>query len=181
MLDALHFSSVNVQQKLCMWVVTGVTKMERELLESRLAIRSKPMQKSMPSGMDLRYSSWTKAGFPKPVPAGANPVYKVVRTSRLYEQIVQQIEESVLNGSLKPGDQLPAERDLAQRLGVSRTAVRERVSRSLFRPWHIRHRRNLASRAPVLRPYGEDRPAGRLAAPGGAALDPRTRNRRDRG
>jgi GntR family transcriptional repressor for pyruvate dehydrogenase complex len=45
----------------------------------------------------------------------------------LYEQIVQQIEESVLNGSLKPGDQLPAERDLAQRLGVSRTAVREAV------------------------------------------------------
>jgi GntR family transcriptional repressor for pyruvate dehydrogenase complex len=54
-------------------------------------------------------------------------VYKVVRTSRLYEQIVQQIEESVLNGTLKPGDQLPAERDLAQRLGVSRTAVREAV------------------------------------------------------
>lgn len=54
-------------------------------------------------------------------------MYKVVRTSRLYEQIVQQIEDSVLNGSLKPGDQLPAERDLAQRLGVSRTAVREAV------------------------------------------------------
>ncbi len=54
-------------------------------------------------------------------------MYKVVHTSRLYEQIVQQIEESVLNGKLKPGDQLPAERDLAQRLGVSRTAVREAV------------------------------------------------------
>ena len=54
-------------------------------------------------------------------------MYKVVRTSRLFEQIVQQIEESVLNGSLKPGDQLPAERDLAQHLGVSRTAVREAV------------------------------------------------------
>jgi GntR family transcriptional regulator, transcriptional repressor for pyruvate dehydrogenase complex len=54
-------------------------------------------------------------------------VYKVVRSSRLYEQIVQQIEDSVLNGSLKPGDQLPAERELAQRLGVSRTAVREAV------------------------------------------------------
>ena len=54
-------------------------------------------------------------------------MYKVVRTSRLYEQIVQQIEASVLNGSLKPGDQLPAERELAQRLGVSRTAVREAV------------------------------------------------------
>jgi GntR family transcriptional regulator, transcriptional repressor for pyruvate dehydrogenase complex len=54
-------------------------------------------------------------------------VYKVVRTSRLYEQIVQQIEESVLKGTLKPGDQLPAERELAQQLGVSRTAVREAV------------------------------------------------------
>ena len=54
-------------------------------------------------------------------------MYKVVRTSRLYEQIVQQIEESILKGALKAGDQLPAERDLAQRFGVSRTAVREAV------------------------------------------------------
>jgi GntR family transcriptional regulator, transcriptional repressor for pyruvate dehydrogenase complex len=54
-------------------------------------------------------------------------LYKLVRTSRLYEQIVQQIEESIVEGSLKPGDQLPAERELAQRFGVSRTAVREAV------------------------------------------------------
>jgi GntR family transcriptional regulator, transcriptional repressor for pyruvate dehydrogenase complex len=54
-------------------------------------------------------------------------MYKTVRTARLYEQIVQQIEESILNGTLKPGDQLPAERELAQRFGVSRTAVREAV------------------------------------------------------
>jgi GntR family transcriptional repressor for pyruvate dehydrogenase complex len=80
-----------------------------------------------PHPLDLRYSSQTIAGSPQLARAGDHPVYKVVRTSRLYEQIVQQIEESVLNGSLKPGDQLPAERDLAQRLGVSRTAVREAV------------------------------------------------------
>jgi GntR family transcriptional repressor for pyruvate dehydrogenase complex len=54
-------------------------------------------------------------------------VYKVVQTSRLYEQIVQQIEESVLKGTLKEGDQLPAERELAQQFGVSRTAVREAI------------------------------------------------------
>jgi GntR family transcriptional repressor for pyruvate dehydrogenase complex len=59
--------------------------------------------------------------------AGAKPVYRTVKTSRLYEQIVQQVEESILNGQLKLGDQLPAERDLAQRFGVSRTAVREAV------------------------------------------------------
>src|SRR5882762_2570116 len=77
--------------------------------------------------LDLRYSSQTSASSPKLARAGETPVYKVVRTSRLYEQIVQQIEASVLDGSLKPGDQLPAERELAQRLGVSRTAVREAV------------------------------------------------------
>jgi len=54
-------------------------------------------------------------------------MYKAVHTSRLYEQIVQQIEDSILKGSLKTGDQLPAERELAQRFGVSRTAVREAV------------------------------------------------------
>ena len=54
-------------------------------------------------------------------------MYKVVRSSRLYEQIVQQVEESIHRGALKPGDQLPPERELAQQFGVSRTAVREAV------------------------------------------------------
>lgn len=60
------------------------------------------------------------------VPRGSS-MYKVVRPSRLYEQIVQQIETSIREGKLKPGEQLPAERDLAQQFGVSRTAVREAV------------------------------------------------------
>src|SRR5215469_12426970 len=54
-------------------------------------------------------------------------MYKLVQTSRLYEQIVQQIEESIRKGALKAGDQLPAERELAEQFGVSRTAVREAV------------------------------------------------------
>jgi GntR family transcriptional repressor for pyruvate dehydrogenase complex len=54
-------------------------------------------------------------------------VYKVIQTARLYEQIVLQIEESIQKGALKAGDQLPAERELAQQFGVSRTAVREAV------------------------------------------------------
>jgi GntR family transcriptional repressor for pyruvate dehydrogenase complex len=58
-------------------------------------------------------------------------MYTAVRASRLYQQIVEQIEQSIRSGTLKPGDQLPAERDLAQQFGVSRTAVREAV-RSLF-------------------------------------------------
>src|ERR1700686_4472574 len=80
--------------------------------------------------VDVRYSSRTivgsPAGFVSP-PAEGNVVYKLVRTSRLYEKIVQQMEEYIVKGDLKAGDQLPAERDLAQRFGVSRTAVREAV------------------------------------------------------
>src|SRR5260370_15634147 len=57
----------------------------------------------------------------------ARLVYRTETTPRLYEQIVQQVEDSILKGQLKPGDQLPAERDLAQRFGVSRNAVREAV------------------------------------------------------
>ena len=54
-------------------------------------------------------------------------MYKAVRSARLYEQIVQQIEASIVKGTLKPGDQLPAERELAVQFAVSRTAVREAV------------------------------------------------------
>ncbi len=54
-------------------------------------------------------------------------MYKVIQSSRLYEQIVQQIEESILKGELSEGSQLPAERDLAKQFGVSRTAVREAI------------------------------------------------------
>lgn len=69
---------------------------------------------------------------PKPqVGMGTRPstagIYRAVRTTRLYEQIVQQIEDSIVRGLLRPGDQLPAERDLAQQFNVSRTAVREAV------------------------------------------------------
>lgn len=55
-------------------------------------------------------------------------MYRAVQQpSRLYEQIVEQIEASVVNGTLKSGDQLPPERELADSFGVSRTAVREAI------------------------------------------------------
>ena len=87
------------------------------------------VQQTKPTPADMRYSSQTKAPGLRccQTVRGGMAVYKLVRTSRLYEQIVQQIEESILKGDLKPGDQLPAERELAQRFGVSRTAVREAV------------------------------------------------------
>jgi GntR family transcriptional repressor for pyruvate dehydrogenase complex len=52
-------------------------------------------------------------------------MYTPIQSGRLYEQIVAQIEERILNGELRPGDKLPAERELAEQFGVSRTAIRE--------------------------------------------------------
>lgn len=48
-----------------------------------------------------------------------------VRRSRIYERIVEQIQALINAGKLKPGDQLPPERVLAETFKVSRTSVRE--------------------------------------------------------
>lgn len=44
---------------------------------------------------------------------------------RAYTQVVEWVEGQILDGTLKVGDRLPAERDLATRLQVSRAGVRE--------------------------------------------------------
>ena len=54
-------------------------------------------------------------------------MYTPIQSERLYEQIVQQIEQRIIAGELKVGDQLPAERELAEQFNVSRTAVREAI------------------------------------------------------
>jgi len=48
-----------------------------------------------------------------------------VKDRRLFEKIVDQIKDAILSGTLKPGDKLPSEHELARLFGVSRSAVRE--------------------------------------------------------
>ena len=54
-------------------------------------------------------------------------MYLPIQLERLYEQIVSQIEQRILAGELKAGDQLPSENELAKQFRVSRTAVREAI------------------------------------------------------
>src|SRR5260221_8104688 len=54
-------------------------------------------------------------------------MYQAIQSERLYEKIVEQIEQRILAGELKVGDQLPSERELGDQFQVSRTAVREAV------------------------------------------------------
>lgn len=51
--------------------------------------------------------------------------YKRVQYSRLYEQVIEQIEKQISEGKLKLGDRLPSERELTTKMGVSRSTLRE--------------------------------------------------------
>lgn len=51
--------------------------------------------------------------------------FRPVRPVRLYERIVEQVEEAIAQGQLKPGHRLPSERELVAQFGASRSTVRE--------------------------------------------------------
>ena len=52
---------------------------------------------------------------------------------RIPDAVAHQIETRILEGSLKPGDRLPAERELAIELGVSRPSLREAIKKLVSR------------------------------------------------
>lgn len=52
-------------------------------------------------------------------------VFAPIRPRRAFEEICERIRDQLAAGALKPGDKLPAERELALQLGVGRNAVRE--------------------------------------------------------
>ncbi len=52
-------------------------------------------------------------------------MFSSVRSPRVYEHIVAQIERAIFDGRLRSGDWLPPERELVRQFGASRVAVRE--------------------------------------------------------
>lgn len=52
-------------------------------------------------------------------------MFESVNTKKNYEQIVEQIQELILDGTFQKGDKLPPERELTTKLGVSRSSLRE--------------------------------------------------------
>ncbi len=57
----------------------------------------------------------------------SHKAFRAVRKTRASEEIIDQVRELITSGGLKPGDRLPAERELAQTLGVGRSTVREAI------------------------------------------------------
>ncbi|WP_299892277.1 FadR/GntR family transcriptional regulator [uncultured Ruegeria sp.] len=54
--------------------------------------------------------------------------FQKVQTEKLSLAVVRQIELLILRGILRPGERLPSERELAERMGVSRPSLREAIS-----------------------------------------------------
>jgi len=70
----------------------------------------------------------TKSGFPEPesvIMMKAPPLQQ----RRLSDDIVARIETLILEGSLQPGERLPAERALAEEFGISRPSLREAIQK----------------------------------------------------
>jgi GntR family transcriptional regulator, transcriptional repressor for pyruvate dehydrogenase complex len=52
-------------------------------------------------------------------------MFQKARKNRIYQDVVDQIEEAILDGKLNVGDTLPPERDLMERFETSRGTLRE--------------------------------------------------------
>ena len=54
--------------------------------------------------------------------------FRPVTQEKLSHAVIGQIEQLILRGILRPGERLPAERELAERFGVSRPSLRDAIS-----------------------------------------------------
>ncbi|MEM6387411.1 MAG: FCD domain-containing protein [Pseudomonadota bacterium] len=54
--------------------------------------------------------------------------FEKIQSEKVSDAVVRQIELLILRGILRPGERLPSERELSERLGVSRPSLREAVS-----------------------------------------------------
>lgn len=73
----------------------------------------------------------------------------IIRKTTLVDQAVKSLRSFILAKGYKPGDELPGEIELAEKLGVSRTIIREALSR--FRMFGIidsRRRRGMVLQSP---------------------------------
>jgi GntR family transcriptional repressor for pyruvate dehydrogenase complex len=54
--------------------------------------------------------------------------FQRIEAEKLSHSVVRQIEQLILRGILRPGERLPSERELSERLGVSRPSLRDAVA-----------------------------------------------------
>jgi DNA-binding FadR family transcriptional regulator len=52
-------------------------------------------------------------------------MFKRAKQNRVFQDVVDQIQDAILSGKLPPGSKLPAERDLKEMFNTSRGTLRE--------------------------------------------------------
>ena len=52
-------------------------------------------------------------------------LFRAAKQNRIFQDVVEQIQEAIIQGHLKVGDRLPAERELKEMLQTSRSTLRE--------------------------------------------------------
>lgn len=52
-------------------------------------------------------------------------MFNNISNKKVYEQVIEQIQNNIMEGIFKKGDKLPSERELSEKMGVSRTSIRE--------------------------------------------------------
>lgn len=57
-------------------------------------------------------------------------MFSPVKTSKIPDEVYEQIVSMINDGQLRPGQRLPSERELASDLGVSRQSIREAIYRA---------------------------------------------------
>jgi DNA-binding FadR family transcriptional regulator len=96
----------------------------------------------------------------------ASVVFRPVRTGNAFEETVERLLQAIRLGVAEPGDRLPAERELAARLAVSRETLRQAI-RALADAGYVESRRGRYGGTFVtetLPPTVGGRPAAELAA-----------------
>lgn len=52
-------------------------------------------------------------------------MFNSISNKKVYEQVIEQIQKNIMDGTFKNGDKLPSERELSEKMAVSRTSIRE--------------------------------------------------------
>ena len=113
-------------------------------------------------------------GRPPRVVDMAEVAFRPIRSGNAFEECVERVLSAVKLGLVCPGERLPAERDLATRLGVSRVTLREAL-RSLAQAGWLEVRRGrhggtyVLDRSPAL--VGRRPRPGPPVAPAGESLE----------
>jgi GntR family transcriptional repressor for pyruvate dehydrogenase complex len=96
-------------------------------------------------------------------------MFKILqREETLTSRVIAQLEQVIVNQRLTPGERFPAERELAERFGVSRTVIREAVRSMVARGFlEVRH----GSGAVVCKPSAESLTQSISVFLGGGVMD----------